>query len=172
MVELRSYRLVRNRSRLWAEVRATLQQIQVEATDFDGHFELPQHNGRLAAGAVKAGRFTVSAQGLEGNNLLFNRDLARTIEVRKFPQLVGDLEEIVSGPGPDEMLMRGTLRLRGAQSAVEGRIRVDYPDARHVRLQGGSQFDIESHGIRPRRLIVLSVERVVRFFGDVVLEAV
>lgn len=172
MPETRSYRVVRNRSKLWADVKATLQQIRIEASDFEGEFDLPAEDEHLVAGPVTRGSIRLATASLDGGNRLFNRDLHRTIESRKYRDVVGEIREIVAGAEPDEFVVRGVLRLHGERSEVEGRVKAAYLEAGRVRLTGESSFHIRDHGIQPRRLVVLTVEPTVRFFGDLVVEPV
>ena len=165
-MQTRTYRISKDRSRIWAEVRATLQTLEVQANDFQGTFQIGIADGGIAAGVAPEGSFELDVRMLHGPNRLFDVDLMKFLEARKYPTISGSPREIV--PSGGAYRVRGDLQMHGEKAPVEGTVSVLEWGERELRLRGEMEVKLETFRLKPRRLLMLKVDPTLRIFGEVV----
>ena len=88
------YRIVPERSRLEAEARSSLHPIRVETTGLEGHFEADISGDRIDPATLRDGAVAIDAERLKTGNGLYDRELERRLEMRKYPRIQGGVREI------------------------------------------------------------------------------
>jgi len=161
------YRIVPERSRIEAEARSSLHPIRVETAGLEGSFEAEVTADRLDPSTVRDAWVEIEAERLKTGNGLYDHELERRLEMRKFPRIRGEVRamgEIDAG----RYAVRGHLTLHGVTHAVEGEVRLRGVDERTLEIQGEQVFDMRDFGLEPPRLLMLKVHPEVRVRGSVV----
>jgi len=172
MADRQRFQIVTKRSRIVAEVRSTLQELKVEASIFDGWFEVSLAGRRLEPSPSPMGGVTVEVRGLRSGNRLFDLDLQRTLEMKKYPLMVGELRQVTAGDADGSYRVRGELRMHGEQQAVEGDAKVTFAEDGSIGISAEMVLNFEDFGVKARRLLMLKVLPEVRIRGEVVAVAV
>jgi polyisoprenoid-binding protein YceI len=163
------YRIVPERSRIWAEARSSLHPIHVESTGLRGHLDAEVVDGRLADGAPVTGRVEIEAERLKTGNGLYDYELERRLEVRKYPTIQGQVRD-VRAVGDGRYRVAGELLFHGVQRAVDGEVRLRVVDDRTLEIEGERVFDVRQHGLEPPRILMLKVHPEVQVRAHVIAE--
>ena len=163
------YRLVPERSKIWAEARSSLHPIKVETTGLEGVLEMTIIDGHLDANAPVSGNVELDASLLKTGNGLYDRELERKLEMRKYPRVRG---RVISVKVLDSRAyhVQGELSLRGQTSPVEGDVRMRIVDATTVEFQGEQTIDIRNFGLEPPKFLMLKVYPDVKLRGLVIAQ--
>lgn len=159
-LHLLRYRIVPARSQLWAEARSSVHPIRVETAGFEGYLSAEVENGHATVGVPS--RIELPAGRLKSGNGLLDSELARRIELDKYPRIVGEVIEVT----PEKV--KGELSFHGVTHAVEGRVTVRVLDDQTLELEGELTIDMRDFGLNPPKILFLRVEPEVRVRAKVV----
>lgn len=144
------YRIVPARSQLFAEARSSLHPIHVETTGFEGYLSANVEDGQATL-AVPA-RIELAAERLKSGNALLDGELARRIELDKYPRVVGEVTEVTA------QRVKGELSFHGVTHAVEGRVTVRMLDDVTIEVEGELTIDMRDFGLNPPKILFLRVQ--------------
>jgi len=164
------YRLVPERSKIWAEARSSLHPIKVETTGLEGVLEMTIIDGHLDANAPVSGSVELDASLLKTGNGLYDRELASKLETRKYPRVRGKVISVKAVDSGITYQVQGELSLRGQTSKVQGDVRMRIVDANTVELQGEQTIDIRNFGLQPPKFLMLQVYPDVKIRGLVIAQ--
>ena len=163
------YRIVPERSRFWAEATSSIHPIRVETTGFEGYLDCELEGSGLRLEAPVAGHVELEADLLKTGNGLYDRELERRLEVRRYPLIRGEVRGVRKLDG-NRYRVQGQLRFHGKTKNVEGEVTIRVVDERTIEAEGERAFDIRDYGLEPPRLLMLRVHPEVRVRGRVVAE--
>lgn len=152
------WRVVPEKSRLWAEARSSLHPVRVETSGLVGEVEAEVADGRVRLGAPF--RVEIDAERLRSNNGLMDMELQRRLETKKYPRVIGAVAQ-VSDSGSSWRL-RGELTLHGVARAEEALVVARLVDADTIELEGEKVIDMRDYGLNPPRFLMLRVHPDVR----------
>jgi polyisoprenoid-binding protein YceI len=153
-----SYRVIPERSRLWAEARSTLHPVRVETDGLTGTVEAELEGGVLAPRAPF--RVDIDAERLRSGNGLVDGELQRRLETKKYPRVVGQVKEVE--PAGGRFRLRGELTLHGVTRATDVEVTVRALDDRTLELEGEKTIDMRDYGLPPPKLLFLKVQPEVK----------
>lgn len=156
------YEIIPERSPLAAEARSSVHPIRVEATGFQGYLDLELADGRLDLAAPVGGHVEFPADRVKTGNRLYDYELDRRLDVRRYPRMTGDVREIRPRVGGNGYRMRGDLTFHGVTRSVEGDLRVRPLDDQTIEVEGELQLDMRDFGLEPPKLLMLRVHPDVR----------
>lgn len=117
--------------------------------------------GRLAPGTgeatIEAGQVEIPLGALSSANVLYDAELRRRIDVRRYPTALGVLSEWRPTPEPGTYRVRGTVTFRGVPRTVESTMTLAVETDGTVMLRGSCVLDIRDYGMTPPRLLALRV---------------
>jgi polyisoprenoid-binding protein YceI len=165
------FRVSPERSHVTATVKATLQQIEVVAKNLTGTFSADVSDGRLT-GTPPTGDFDLRVADLSAGNPLFDLDLRRTLDAKKFPLVAGSIRSVEATEAPGDYTVSGDLRFHGVAQSVSGRVSLKPLPGGALELDGEMTILLGDFGIKPRRMLMLSVDPQVHIVAHVVAEPV
>ena len=164
------YRLVPERSKIWAEARSSLHPIKVETTGLEGFLEMTIVDGHIDTNAPVSGSVELDAELLKTGNGLYDRELANRLEMRKYPRVRGRVISVKTLDSGATYRVQGELSLRGQTGAVQGDVRMRMIDGTTVEFQGEQTIDIRNFGLEPPRFLMLKVYPEVKLRGLVIAQ--
>ena len=164
------YRLVPERSKIWAEARSSLHPINVETAGLEGFVEMTIVDGHIDATAPVSGSVELDASLLKTGNGLYDRELESKLEMRKYPRVRGRVLSVKAADSVTTYRVQGELSLRGQTSAVQGDVRMRMIDANTVEFQGEQTIDIRNFGLEPPKFLMLRVYPEVKLRGLVIAQ--
>jgi len=162
------YRIVPSRSRIEAEARSSVHPIHVETEGLEGYFEAEVSGDRIDASVTPSGRVELDAERLKTGNGLYDRELERRLEMRKFPRIRGEVRGMREVDSGRRYLVRGDLTFHGVTHAVEGEVGLRSLDERTVEIEGHQVIDMRNFGLEPPRFLMLKVYPEIQVRGRVV----
>ena len=155
--------------------RSSVHPIHTEAHGLEGWLDLDLDHttpgrGRVDLGAAPAAHLEFPVENLRSGNPLEDRELRRRIDAGRFPRIIGDLTSMRGTDEEGRYLVAGDLTFRGVSDHHEDEIRLTVVDARTIRLEGESTFDVRDHGMEPPRILLLRVHPDVRVAIDITAE--
>jgi polyisoprenoid-binding protein YceI len=138
------------------EGRSTLHLIHAEAVGLTGWIEA---NIALDTGqaAVQSGRLRVPLTELSSGNALYDAELRRRLDVRRYPEATGMMSDWQPTGRPGTYRVKGDVTLRGVTRSVEDDMSLSMEDDRTVILSGTRVFDVRDFGMDPPRLLAVRV---------------
>jgi len=164
------FKIVPGRSRLWLEARSSLHPIKAETTGMGGYIETEMAAAGPDLKVAPQGRIEVDVDSLKTGNALYDRELERQIEVRKYPRIRGEILEVKEIDAGRRYRVKGNLSLHGVTKTVEGEVNLKVLDDGNFEVEGEKVFDIRDFGLTPPRLLMLKVYPDVKVRGRVVAE--
>jgi polyisoprenoid-binding protein YceI len=162
-----TYRVIPERSQLWAEARSSLHPIRVETSGLSGDIEAEVENGEVRL--LGPFRVEIDAERLKSGNGLVDNDLQRRLDTRKFPRVVGSVREI-EAVSPGRVRLRGDLSLHGVSKATDADVSVRAVDDKTIEIEGEKTIDMRDYGLTPPRFLVFKVHPDVKVRARLVAE--
>jgi polyisoprenoid-binding protein YceI len=168
---LARYRIVPERSLFWAEARSSVHPIRVETNGFEGYLELELQDGGIKIDAPVSGHVELEVDRLKTGNGLYDRELERKLEARRYPRIKGEVLGVQPVDGGNCYRVSGQVSFHGATKPVEGEVTIRVADGgRVIEADGERAFDIRDYRLEPPKLLMLKVYPDVKVRGHVVAE--
>jgi len=155
------YRIVPERSRLWAWARSSLHLIEVETGAIHGVIDAQMTKEGLDLSFPTRSEIEVPSQALKTGNFLYDRELARQLEVTRYPTVRGVLTR-VSGLGGLRYQVRARLFLHGVERELEAAATLSQAHDQSLLLEGEQTIDMRDFALNPPRFLMLKVYPQVR----------
>lgn len=165
------YRIVPERSLLWAEARSSVHPIRVETDGFTGFLELELDGDQLKVDAPVSGQVELEVDQLRTGNGLYDRELERRLEARRYPVIRGAVLGVQAVDGGNRHRVLGELHFHGANKRVEGEVTIRASEGgRVIEAEGERTFDIRDYNLEPPKLLMLRVYPEIKVRGHIVAE--
>lgn len=164
------YRIVPERSKIWAEGRSSLHPIKVETTGLEGFVEANVHDGHLEIPQPAKASVELESDRLKTGNGLYDRELERRLEVRKYPRIRGAVRSVASTDSGSRFHVQGDLTLAGRSHSVEGDVTARIINGATIEFQGEQIIDMRDFGLEPPKILMLRVYPDVKVRGLVVAQ--
>jgi polyisoprenoid-binding protein YceI len=152
------------------DARSSLHPIHVETTGLHGHLDATVADAALAAGAPTTGAVEIEADRMKSGNPLYDHELERRLEARKYPFIRGTVREVAPLGDGQRYRVLGQLEFHGVTRPVEGEVRLRVLDERTLQIEGEQVFDLRDYGLEPPRILMLKVHPEVRVRTQVIAE--
>jgi polyisoprenoid-binding protein YceI len=150
------YRIDPERSRVWVETKTSVHPIHGEATGLGGFIEAQIKDGHLDLTEPPKARVEFPIDRLSSGNALYDGELHRRAETRRYPEVVGEVREVTGDLG-GRYQVRGDLTFHGVTQQVEGDVTVEVKENGSLEVQGEQTFNFENFGIKAPRILMLRV---------------
>lgn len=166
------YRIVPERSQLWAEARSSLHPIRMETDGFEGFIEADTHDGHLRFDVAPKAHLELDVDRIKSGNRIYDYELERRLETRRYPRIKGEVSDVLPLDGRDRCRVRGDLSLHGVTKRVEGEVTFRVLDDDTIEIEGEKVIDMRTFGLEPPTLLVLKVHPEVKIRARLVAERV
>lgn len=157
---LARYDIVPERSQLWAEARSSLHPIRVQTSGFRGYVEVSTAGGQPSLGVPT--RVEIEAQRLKSGHGLLDGELQRRLEVRRYPQVSGDVKSATALGEGGRFRLLGELTLHGVARMIETDVSVRAVDPKTIEIEGQQVIDMRDYDLTPPKILMLRVYPEVR----------
>jgi polyisoprenoid-binding protein YceI len=152
------YRIVADRSTVWIDARSSLHPIRSETSGLVGFFTGEvSPAGRIDTASAVSALVELPVAALSSGNPLYDREMRRRVDARRFPVIRGELREIKETGQEGTYLVRGDVTFRGVTRAYEEEVVVRRLDHGALEFSGAHVFDIRDFGMEPPRILMLRV---------------
>ncbi len=161
------YRVIPERSRLWAEARSSLHPIRVETSGLRGDLEAEVEDGKVRLGAPF--KVEIDAERLRSGNGLVDGELQRRLDTRKFPRVIGAVRAVEPG-GDGRSRLQGDLSLHGVTQSTDADVTVRLVDEKTIEIEGEKTIDMRDYGLTPPKFLMFRVQPDVKVRARLVAE--
>jgi polyisoprenoid-binding protein YceI len=152
-----TFRIVPDRSRVWVDARTSVHPVHGEADGLQGSIEAEVDGGRLDLSAPVRLHLELPVARLTSGNLLYDGEMQRRIQARRYPTITGEAREMREVDGGGRYQVLGDLTFHGVTRSVEGEVAVDLPDERTLVVEGEQVFDVRAFNLEPPKILLLRV---------------
>jgi polyisoprenoid-binding protein YceI len=150
---------------VWIDARSSLHPINTETRGLEGWVEAStQPDGTLDLIAPVRGKLHLSTDRLSSGNQLYDRELKRRIDARRYPLIEGEIVSVTRAPEPNDYMVAGDLSFHGKTRRFEHKMTITVSEESTIELRGDYVFDIREFNMKPPSMLMLKVypEVVVR----------
>jgi polyisoprenoid-binding protein YceI len=140
-----------SRSRVWIDARSSLHPIHSESDGLEGWVEAGDDGAPVTAGEV-----ALPVEALSSGNPLYDREMRRRAEARRYPTITGRLTAIEPTGRDGRYRVSGEVTFRGVSRPYEDEMDVRR-DGTTIELEGERAFDIRDFGMDPPKILTLRV---------------
>jgi polyisoprenoid-binding protein YceI len=154
---LTRYTLDSVRSCVWVSGRSSLHPINTETRGITGWFEAATRaDGSLDLDQHVSGELELAVERLTSGNQLYDRELRRRMDAKRFPTIAGRLTHIaLQGAHPDYMVT-GQVSFHGKTRTFAHDMQIEALDE-GIALTGEDVFDIREFGMKPPSMLMVRV---------------
>jgi polyisoprenoid-binding protein YceI len=145
------------RSCIWVSGRSSLAPINTETRGISGWFAAAtREDGSLDLDAPVSGRLELAVDRLTSGNVLYDRELKRRIDARRFPIIVGEITQVEPGKAHPTYVVTGDVSFHGETRTFSHEMAIEMHDG-GVLLSGEDVFDIREFGMKPPSMLMIRV---------------
>jgi polyisoprenoid-binding protein YceI len=145
------------RSCVWVSGRSSLHPINTETRGITGWFEASTHeDGSLDLERPVAGELQLAVERLTSGNQLYDHELRRRIDARRYPTIGGRVTKISADGAHPRYRVAGDILFHGKTRSFEHVMDIEV-GADEVSLTGDSVFDIREFGMKPPSMLMIRV---------------
>jgi polyisoprenoid-binding protein YceI len=151
------YTLDSVRSCVWVSGRSSLHPINTETRGITGWFEAATRpDGSLDLDQAVSGELELAVERLTSGNQLYDRELRRRIDARRFPTIAGRLTHVAPAEAHSEYVVTGDVSFHGKTRTFAHGMRIE-ADTHAIALTGEDVFDIREFGMKPPSMLMVRV---------------
>lgn len=166
------FRIDPAQSHVWTESRSSVHPIHGEADGLQGDIDLELTDGRLDLATMPTIRVELDVERLSSGNSLYDREMLRRIDARRFPTITGEVKDVREVDSSGRYHVAGELKFHGVTQPEEGEVALTVRDGKTIVISGERTFDVRAFDIEPPKLLMLKVHPEVKVQVHVVAEAV
>ena len=145
------------RSCVWVSGRSSLHPINTETRGITGWFEASRReDGTLDLDQTIAGELQLAAERLTSGNQIYDRELRRRIDARRYPTIEGRVTTISADGAHPHYSVAGDILFHGKTRSFEHVMDIEMGDD-EVSLTGDYVFDIREFGMKPPSMLMIRV---------------
>jgi PadR family transcriptional regulator PadR len=156
------FRLVPDRSVALIEVRSSVGPISFGAIGVSGWIEAAFADGLVRTDHPPSGHIEIDVTGLRCGNGLYDAELLRRVDARRFPTATVDLRDCTAISLASRYQLEGDLTFHGITRPVQGAVSVELDSDRHLVVSGEQIFDIRDFAIPSPTVLMLRIYPDVR----------
>jgi DNA-binding PadR family transcriptional regulator len=158
----REFRLVPDRSVVLIEVRSTVGPLSFGAIGVRGTIRAAVQDGRVDSDGGVSGRITIEVLGLRSGNGLYDAELLRRIDARRFPTATVELLNCTPSGLDARYHLEGAVTFHGVTRPVRGTVGVGSIADRRLVVTGEQVLDIRDFAIPSPTVLMLRIYPDVR----------
>jgi polyisoprenoid-binding protein YceI len=152
------YEIDPDRSEVRIAARSSLHPIDAVTHGLEGFFEAElDDGGSIDLSVPPTGRLELPVERLTSGNSLYDREMKRRIDARKFRTIEGELKDMKPAAESGRYLVGGDVTFRGVTRHFEDEMSFRVLEEDGISLEGSHVFDIREFGMEPPKIMMLKV---------------
>ena len=156
------FRLVHDRSAVLVEVRSTVGPLSFGAIGVDGSVLAAVTDGAIRTDASPLARLEIDVARLSSGNRLYDAELLRRIDARRFPTATVELDRCATTRPGGHYRLEGRLTFHGVTRPASGTVRVEAAADGRLVIAGEQVFDIRDFAVTSPTVLMLRIYPDVR----------
>ena len=158
----RRFQVAAHRSAVLIRARSNVGHIEFATGDVRGRIEVDLDAEGAIVGSGPYATVEILMDTLESGNALYDAELRRKIEARRFPRATVQLLSVEPIAGTDRYQLRGELNMHGVTRTITGTVTVAVSQAETIVVTGEHVFDIRDFDLPPPTTTMLKIYPDVR----------
>jgi PadR family transcriptional regulator PadR len=158
----RRFRLVADRSVVLIEVRSTVGPLSFGAIGVSGAVEAAVVKGMVCTDSPPSARIVIRMSELSSGNSLYDAELLRRIDARRFPTATVELGDCAPIGQGNRYRLQGQLTFHGVTRPAQGTVIVEAVSDSRLVITGEQVFDIRDFAIPSPTVLMLRIYPDVR----------
>ena len=154
------FRIVPGRSKLRLTAKSNVHPIHGETDALEGHIEVALADGLPDLTQPVAARLELQVDGIRADNSMFENELHRRLDIRRYPRIVGELSRVEMA-GEGRYTVAGQLTFHGTTRLIQTSMRLRLDDHRRLHAEWNQTIDIREFNLAAPRVLLFKVEPVV-----------
>jgi len=150
------YSIDSDRSEVFVEARSNVHPIEIRTQGVRGSIDVERRGGEIDLSSAPRAELEISSELLRSGIDLYDSEIHRRIEVRKYRTIKGQLRD-ASQIGPGRYRLRGTLSLHGVTQDIEGEVTLRTGDD-WLEVEGAKTLDMRDFKLEPPKILMLEVQ--------------
>jgi polyisoprenoid-binding protein YceI len=143
---------------MWVDARSSLHPINTETRGLQGWVEVAaQPDGTLDLAKPVTGRLELSVDRLSSGNQLYDREMKRRVDARRYPVIEGAITSVARTADPATYLVTGDLSFHGRTRRFSHDMTIAVGEGGTIALAGAYVFDIREFNMKPPSMLMLKV---------------
>jgi DNA-binding PadR family transcriptional regulator len=161
-VELGRFHLVPDRCAVLVEIRSSVGPLSFGTVGVTGCISAALANGMVRTDVAPSGSLDIDVSGLNSGNKLYDAELLRRIDARRFPTATVELHQCAPSGWGTRYRLAGQLTFHGVTRPAEGNVSVEAQLDRRLIITGEQVFDIREFDLPSPTMLMLRMYPDVR----------
>jgi PadR family transcriptional regulator PadR len=154
---LERFAVIPDRSVLLVEVRSSVGPLSFGAVGITGTIEAVVIDGAISSSRPPSAHLEVEVDGLHSGNGLYDAELLRRIDARRFPHASIDLRQTTAIAADSRYRLEGELTFHGVTRSVQGTVQASLDPDHALVVTGEQTFDIRDFAIASPTVLMLRI---------------
>ena len=159
---LRQFQLMPDRSVVLIDVRSTVGPISFGADRLTGSIAADITDGAIRPGSQPAAHVEIAVDGLRSGNRVYDAELLRRIDARRFPAATLDLRQCLAVGSTGRYRVAGELTFHGVTRPTDGTVDIAVAADGRLVVTGEQVFDIRDFAVPSPTVLMLRIYPDVR----------
>lgn len=160
--EWRPHRILPEQSAVLVEARSNVGPITFGTTSVSGTIELAREGDALDLSTPPKAHLEVRLGELVSGNSLYDAELHRRVNVRRYPLAVVELDEVRPAASGSRFEVSGPVTLHGVTRRLSGTVAVSFPEGDRVVVAGEHVVDMRDFDVSAPGMLMLKIYPDVR----------
>lgn len=160
-----------DRSEITLEGQSRLHPIRATTNEIEAQFEAELlADGQLDLSAQPSGSIEVQVEDLKSMNPLYDREVRKRLDMRRYPKIKADVVEIREALGENRYLAVGDVSFHGVTQRVEDELIVKQLGEDTLEIQGEITINVRDFKVNPPNLPMVGIMPTVQVKLRLVLD--
>jgi polyisoprenoid-binding protein YceI len=160
-----------DRSEITLEGQSRLHPIRATTNELEAHFEVELlADGQLDLATQSSGSIEVLVEDLKSMNPLYDREVRKRLDMRRYPKIRADVVEIREALGENRYLAVGDVAFHGVTQRLEDELIVKQLGEGTIEIRGEITINVRDFKVNPPNLPMVGIMPTVQVKLRLVLE--
>jgi hypothetical protein len=145
------------RSAVLVKARSNVGPISFATTDIEGTFSAVVKDRQLVTDGLVEGHLMVSLKALTSGNILYDTELRRRIDTRRFPSAILDLQSATRTEDQTGYELNSTIELHNVTRSISGSVSVEISPQNTVIVRGEQTLDVRDFNLEAPATLALKI---------------
>jgi PadR family transcriptional regulator PadR len=156
------FRIVPDRSVVLIEARSTVGPIRFGAMGLTGEIEVDMLGGEICCDTAPRARLEIAVDELRSGNGLYDAELLRRIDARRFPRVTLNLQECIAIGSGDRFRLAAAVTFHGVTRPLRGTVGLKLLSDRKLVVTGDHALDVRDFQLPSPTVLMLRIYPDVR----------
>jgi PadR family transcriptional regulator PadR len=156
------FRVVPDRSVVLIEARSTVGPIRFGAMGLTGEIEVDMVGGEICCDTAPRARLEIAVDELRSGNGLYDAELLRRIDARRFPRVTLNLQECIAIGSGDRFRLAAAVTFHGVTRPLRGTVGLKLLSDRKLVVTGDHALDVRDFQLPSPTVLMLRIYPDVR----------